>query len=238
MNELNLFKYSGDIYYEMQKYDNSYNKKVITEINNAWKKGSGIDEIGHIWVDSNFLPQILRTDESNAKYIVARINVAEKRELSGIIFIHGPEILKIIDSELQNSDTIKRERNLKVSRNTYNAIVDSDAAFKKRAEFKEIMSDEKKRLKKRRIMRYKVTRDELTGELLDLKNCQFSHIRSWARYPQYAVNIENGHIVNKETHNIITSNGINDEDELIVLCDELGWDTSWYQEYKDVFGDL
>ena len=42
-------------------------------------------------------------------------------------------------------------------------------------------------------------------------------------YQEYSDNIENGLIVNKETHDKITRKEINDEDELYDLCIDNGW---------------
>ena len=39
----------------------------------------------------------------------------------------------------------------------------------------------------------------------------------------------NGLIVNKDTHFIITQEGVNDEEELYKLCYEKGWNTDWYE---------
>jgi len=90
-------------------------------------------------------------------------------------------------------------------------------------------------LKKRRIKTYKIKFDELTGLPLDTKNSDFSHIRSFSLFPGLADNINNGLIVNKNTHKIITEKNINDEEELYDLCIEMNWQTNWYDEFKENF---
>lgn len=237
MNEIDFFRPSSDIYFTMREYDDSYNENVIRQIEKAWRKGSGVDRFGHVWVDTNFFHTILRTDKSNARYIIAQIDEREKRVINGTIYIHGPEVLKLLDSERMYSSTIKRSKNLAVSRDTYLAIEDSDSVSFMRAEYMEDMNEERKKLKGRRISRYGIDFDELTGEELK-SNCQFSHIRSWTRYPRYALDIDNGLIVNNSTHKIITSCGVNDEEELFDLCQDENWDISWYDKYKRKFGNL
>ena len=74
--------------------------------------------------------------------------------------------------------------------------------------------------------------DELTGKNIDIRTCEFSHIRSVSMYQEYSDNIENGLIVNKETHDKITRKEINDEDELYDLCIDNGWNLQWYEKYK------
>ncbi len=237
MNEVDFFRYSRDIYFTMKEYDNTYNENVIKQIEKAWRDGSGVDGFGHVWVDTDFFHIILRTDKSNARYIVAQIDQREIKEIDGKAYVHGPEVLKLLDSERLYSGTIKRAKNLVVSRDTYLAIEDSDSVSLMRAENMEQMSDERKKLKKKRISQFNITFDELTGEVLS-RNCQFSHIRSWTRYPQYALRIDNGLIVNMDTHSIITAYGVNDEEELFVLCQNKGWNISWYQKYKEDFEAL
>lgn len=70
---------------------------------------------------------------------------------------------------------------------------------------------------------------------LDIKNSDFSHIRSYSLYPLSADNIKNGLIVNKSTHKIITEENISDEDELYALCKKMGWTTNWYDKFKESF---
>ena len=50
----------------------------------------------------------------------------------------------------------------------------------------------------------------------------------------YALNIDNGLIVNVDTHEIITARAIVNEESLLNLCEELGWKTDWYIVYKNL----
>ena len=91
---------------------------------------------------------------------------------------------------------------------------------------------QKRKLKSKRIKKYNIKEDELTGKNIDIRTCEFSHIRSVSMYQEYSDNIENGLIVNKETHDKITRKEINDEDELYDLCIDNGWNLQWYEKYK------
>ena len=53
-------------------------------------------------------------------------------------------------------------------------------------------------------------------------------------YPEFSEFIWNGLIVNKKTHNIITSETVNEEEELYSLCFRKGWNIQWYDKYKDI----
>ena len=235
MNEISIYKNANDFVFITPKYDEEkYNVKVINEIINAWKNGGNLDSYGRVWVDTYYLPRILRTNNTNAKYLLGGISDRLKMVYDGREYVKGTEIGRLIDMGIQSADEISKEDNLRYSRDVYNSIVDSDTAQLLRARNMEQMKKEKKKLKKKRINEYNIEKDELTNEQLDIKTCQFSHIRSWSLYPELAINIDNGHIVNETTHDIITKYGINDEDELLALCIEMGWNTEWYQNYKNM----
>ncbi len=54
-------------------------------------------------------------------------------------------------------------------------------------------------------------------------------------YKYLSDDIDNGLLVNKETHRLITERGIQDEEELLALCQEQGWKTDWYGIYCSKF---
>lgn len=237
MNEVSIYKNAKDFVFITPGYNEEYNQKVINEIVNAWKNGGNLDNYGRVWIDVCYLPQILRTNNANARYLLGKIPNKYKMT-NETVFVRGTEIGKLIDMGIQSADTISKERNLRYSRNVYHSIVDSETAQLLRAKHMEQIRVEKRKLKDKRMKKYNITRDELTGETLDRTNCQFSHIRSWSVYPELATNIDNGHIVNKGTHDIITSHEINDENELLSLCVERKWDTEWYNSYINIFGSI
>lgn len=119
----------------------------------------------------------------------------------------------------------------------YLAIRDSDTACFLRAEYYESLKNCVKKLKKLRIKKFNITHDELTGEILKKRTSEFSHIRSCSIYPHFMDNIFNGHIVNKEIHEIITDRSINDENQLYDLCVKMNWKTNWYDEYIQYFNN-
>ena len=104
-----------------------------------------------------------------------------------------------------------------------------------RARYYEDLIDKKNKLKARRIKKYKIVIDELTGFSLKIRTAEFSHIRSVAIYPELQLELDNGLIVNKKTHEIITEKGIQNEDDLYNLCLEKSWNTKWYNYYKQIF---
>ena len=116
----------------------------------------------------------------------------------------------------------------------YCFIRDSKKAEVLRARYYENIEDQRKKLKKRRIKKYNITVDELTRKLLNLKTAEFSHIRSVAIYPDLQLEEDNGLIINKETHSIITKNNIQNEEDLVRLCVQKRWETGWFVYYKKI----
>ncbi len=228
--------YASAIQYISPGDDYIDNQSVANEIKRAWDESCVVDKFGHIWLTDSCLNSILRTSKDNAKYYVQQIRKEHKSKDGDVTYIRGSEIIRFIDERLQNAGEIKKEKNLRFSYEMYSAIRDSDSARLLRAEYFESVKNCAKKLKKIRINQFNITQDELTGEILKKRTSEFSHIRSCSVYPYLMDNIINGHIVNKETHELITANSINDENELYNLCEEMGWNTAWYNDYVNYFG--
>lgn len=206
--------------------------KVVTELNNSWNNCCFLDDRGQIWIEISKLNSILRTNKSNANYYVAQIKEENKIRMNNKTYTIGYEVIKLIDKFIQNENSgSKKSMYLKYSENLYHAIRDSDTSQNLRNTYQLMLSDNRKKLKKIRTKKYKIKFDELTGEPLKRIKSEFSHIRSFAIFKELGDRIENGLIVNRDTHQIITKAGINDEDELLDLCKEHSWKTNWYDNY-------
>lgn len=221
---------------EIQKPKNS-STKTCTEITNAWSESVYYDDKGIIWVDSDRLHSILRTTKPNAKYEIELISKEYKNNklVPNKVYIKGYIIESIIDKNIQKEKVGKRKGYLKYSENVYRDLRDSDEIELKRAEHLALIEEARKKLKSKRIKKYNINYDELTGKSLVRRSAEFAHIRSYAIYKHLANDVENGLIVNKETHKIITANNVNDENELFKLCEEMKWNTDWYTKYRNFF---
>mgnify|MGYP007106268965 CR=1 FL=1 len=74
----------------------------------------------------------------------------------------------------------------------YNLINTSNDVKLVRLEFDNYLKAQKRKLKSKRIKKYNIKEDELTGKNIDIRTCEFSHIRSVSMYQEYSDNIENG----------------------------------------------
>lgn len=223
---------AGDIdYIKPALFDGGY-KGTFTAIKNACDEIWG-DERGNLFVNSAYLDRILRTKSFVAKEILVNIPREEKLIFQGVTYVTLGEIMKIVTKRLQELPVGKTRSYLLLAEQFLINIRDNDKFINKRTEMQLQLIEEFKTLKKKRIKRYKIENDELTGKIL-LKGAQFSHIRAKSIYPAYALNIDNGLIVNVDTHEIITARAIVNEESLLNLCEELGWKTDWYIVYKNL----
>lgn len=210
-------------------------KATCTQIKNAWVNFTHIDDEGVIWVDIERIHSILRTNKVIAKYKLKDIEDKDILRYGKKVYVKAYQIRNLIDSAIQIEKIGKKKEYLRYSEQIYMAIRDCDTAEIIREKYNSLMESERRKLKNKRIREYKIKNDELTGDRLEKETAEFSHIRSYAIFREVATNIENGLIVNKETHSIITKRGINDEIELYDLCIEKNWSTDWYLKYKNYF---
>lgn len=205
------------------------NDNWATAIQNAWLKGANLDGHGVVWINSKYLHTLLRVNKNLVNYYLATIGK------SGANYITGTEFIFLLSNIFDSATTFRRRDYIRYSRTLYYLITDSDKAEVMRARYYEDLIDKKNKLKAQRIKKYKIVIDELTGSNLKIRTAEFSHIRSVAIYPDLQLELENGLIVNKKTHEIITEKGIQNEDDLYSLCLEKSWNTKWYNYYKRIF---
>ena len=205
--------------------------KVVKEISNAWKNTSIIDYKGWVWVKKDRLHSILRTTKNNTDYIFMQIPDEYKANFGNETYVRGYEVLRLIAKSMEENGTGTKAVYLETSKQYYDSISTCDKAKLLRLEYENQLKTQRKLLKKKRINAYKIKHDELTKEPLKVRTAEFSHIRSVAMYKLISDSIDNGLIVNKNTHSIITSHGINDEIELLDLCKEMNWAVDWYDIY-------
>lgn len=222
-----------DILFTFEPHNEISNQRVVEQIRKAWTEGGGIDDFGTIWVDIRFLHTILRTTRIKANRMYNNAPDRFKRIINGKRYLNGAAVIGMLGDERTTSATRTRYDYLGVSMDSYRDIDRSSDVGELRDRVRADRAKKQRNLKKDRKKRFGVTKDELTGEPLDDRTSEFSHIRSFSCYPELGLCVENGLLVNKTTHEVITALGISDEDELFRLCREKGWSTEWYGAYKE-----
>ncbi|HHQ4505563.1 TPA: hypothetical protein ACSP3X_000352 [Aeromonas hydrophila] len=208
-------------------------EKVCAEIVNAWNDHTIFDNLGRPWVERSALNRILRTSRENANYRVAKLFAIYKANANGKSYVKGEAVLFLLSESVLNARSLLREIALQYSQQLYIAIQDCDKARLMRAEHYEFVKKIVKNLKMNRMRCFNIESDELTNIELHKVSAEFSHIRSASLYPHLATFQENGLIVNKDTHALITRFNINDEDELLALCKQKKWNILWYEKYLE-----
>ena len=234
-NELIPYRQGKDLNYTEPVLENQITQKVKSELQRAWRDSILIDEKGWMWVKKNKLHSIIRTNKANAQFLVMRLSSEFKCNFNGELYIRGYKVLELLAKTIEENGAVKKGLNLEASKNFYDAINTCESVRLQRLEYDYTLNEARKKLKKKRRTKYKLTHDELTGEPLIIRSCEFSHIRSQSIYRELSDHIDNGLIVNKETHRLITERGINDENELLSFCKEQGWKTDWYDAYIHKF---
>lgn len=228
--------FENNIPYVQPDKPDELNISTLTSIVNAFEAEAYLDEQGQLWLAKDKLHSILRTTKANANAMFGRF--VNKINIEGHMFVRASEVSGKIFQEIEEANSLKKGEYLKFSSQCLTAIRDSDRSVVKRAWYNEKQREEKKKLKSRRIKKYDVTTDELTGERLIKRTAEFSHIRSASLHKSVSLEIENGLIVNKTTHDIITAQEISDEEDLKSLCEINKWSLHWYPSYKKKFGDI
>jgi hypothetical protein len=206
------------------------NHATEKSIYNAWMKTAMIDNHGAVWLLPDRLAEILRTSKPNARYIQSNIRDEYKRQSANGTYLNYSEVNRILTDIAQHAGSTKREQYADFSESIGRSIRKCGKAQLLRAQTYEAITDEKRKLKSIRIKALKLVADELTLVPL-LKTSEFAHIRSCAIYPQFATNWNNGLILNRDTHLIVTQHEINNEHQLLQLCKERNWQTKWYHTY-------
>lgn len=218
-------------------HDERAKKKVITEISNAWQAATRFDNKGWLWIRKDKLHCILRTQKNKINYILMQIDDEHKVSFGNEEYVRGYKILELIAKEIEENGVGTKGIYLNTSKSYYDCINECDKVQLLRLQYDGWIKEQRKKLKNKRIKKYKITFDELTGK--ELKNdAEFSHIRSVSTFKHISDSIDNGLIVNKETHKIITARGIQDEAELKNLCIEHDWNIDWYLPYVEKLGIL
>ncbi len=228
-----IFNKSHSIDYNLESIPDRLYKPSAQKTLNAWENGTLVDTIGQVWIISDFLPSIWRTDASTASFFIGGISNNDKANFGGNDCIKYSAVIYRLNELIQSPISSKRRDYLRVSDDIGKRVRDSDPVEVIQLRYREFIEEVKKRLKQQRIKNYSISSDELTGKILNISLCEFHHIRRQSIYTDMISFLWNGLIINKETHNIITANEISDEYDLKAICEKKGWNTDWFNIYEE-----
>jgi hypothetical protein len=226
------YKNFRDLEIDFPEANSTLAKSTVASINNAIEEGAIIDKGGVLWIKADKLNVVWRTDKPTARQIVLGIPKGKfRRTINNEEYIRHAEVMKWIFYRLESA-TGSKEKYLEHTESILLYILKEPAIRIYKLEMALVWGSQKRLLKGERIERYNIHSDELTGVALK-PGSEFSHIISVASDPELADQIWNGLVVNTETHKLITSKGITNHIDLLCLCEEKEWETSWYDNFDN-----
>jgi hypothetical protein len=102
---------------------------------------------------------------------------------------------------------------------------------KRRAIYAEKLQRKRVKLKKARMKYLAIKADELTGQPITEREAQFSHVMAVSLFPEFALEVWNGLIIDRTLHAQLTARGVLDDNDLLRECEQRQWNTDWHPEF-------
>lgn len=227
--ECRFTELSMNIDKEIKEYN--LNERTTKSIISALKKGI-ITSPGEVWISKEKIWHILRKKSAKeSNYEIEKIKDHDKIKINDEIFINSAAIIDLLIRKYvgnPNNDILSSVIEMLVR------IQNDKVVQGQREKYNRQIKEQLAQLGKTRVKEKGIKNDELTGEMLK-KRYDFHHVRarSISGNERYQLDIELGLVINKDTHKVITKEGIVDEDELYVFCMNNNWKIDWYDTLKE-----
>jgi hypothetical protein len=205
----------------------------ITAIVNAFFVNTKICVNGIPYLKVSGLSTILRTGNSGAERpliyqgMSGVISASEIVDIEGVEHISGPTLRALIDTRM--SQTTGRTRQyLLVAMESYERILNLSQVRDLKELFLDDIRNNRSLLKTQRIAECNIIACEFTGAIFTSRQeVEFAHIESVVTNPLLALNINNGVIILKTIHQILTRSGIHGFEGMYNFCVENNYSTVW-----------
>lgn len=209
------------------------NEGHITSIVNAFFVNTKICVNGIPYLKVSGLSTILRTGNSGAERpliyqgMPGVISAAEIVEIEGVEHISGPTLRGLIDTRLAQT-TGRTRQYLNVAMESYERILNLSQVRDLKEVFLDDIRNNRSLLKTQRIAQYNITVCEFTGQdIINPQDVEFAHIESVVSNPMLALSVDNGVIIQKAIHQILTRNGIHGYEGMYNFCVQNNYSTTW-----------
>lgn len=217
----------------LQQLSNSH----INGIKNAFNSGIMVLNNGLLYVKVSQLRNLLRTANGahNSMWqdgMFGYVSPSRPFEVGNEICISGPDFCALLDARI--SSTIgKQNIYLKYVRSIYQNITSAAFVQELRTAFLIDVDQQRPYLKAGRISKYGIASCEFTGETINDANAfEFAHIMSVSTHLFYAKNIDNGVIIKKELHRMLTRLNIHSFAGMLEFCEERKFSTRWAEDFN------
>lgn len=215
--QLSIVKMAKDISYEKPDHPNNLVKEdEYNKIDTTLANSVALTNAGTTLVSEDALPELLAETKKDTRYIVDNeIPDDAKVTIDGVNYIKsGPVIEKTHTRSEEHPDAMKRAKNSYSEQSLVN-ISKSETVKAQKGDFEDFAKKTEKKLGKTRKKNNDIDCDEVTGEPLK-GNGDFHHKNKKTIYtdPVKRLNPDEGIIVNKDTHQDIHKNNVNNEEDL------------------------
>lgn len=209
------------------------NEGHITAIVNAFFINTKICINGIPYLKVNGLSTILRTGNSGSERpliyqgMPGVISAAEIVEIQGVEHISGPTLRGLIDTRLSQA-TGKTKQYLLIAMASYERILNLSQVRDLKEVFLDDIRNNRPLLKTQRIAEYNITTCEFSEvTFVNRLDVEFAHIESVVSNPMLALNVNNGVIILKSIHQVLTRRGIHGYEGMYNFCLENNYLTDW-----------
>ncbi len=213
--QLTVIETANNISYEKPARNTTLIKdEAYDKIDRALSKVA-ITNAGTILVPKDTLGTLINAQKADANFIYEELSTNSKINISNKDYIKGESVVGMCYSRSAEHQNTNTRRLCEYTHKSLLNISTSDAVKVKQSDYQDYAREEEKQLCKKRKKEYSITHDEITGEPLK-GNGEFHHIDKKAIYtdPVKRLDIDGGIVINKETHNRITKEGINNKEKL------------------------
>ncbi len=210
--------------------------RTLNGIISALNSGVIVNSNGAIFINVSVLHTLLRTNPGAANTIwqdgiPGYVSGVDGRTIEGNIYISGSDFVGLLDARRQTSIG-QSKLYLQFIQAAYNTISDHPQIIDVRSAFIKTIDNMRSTLKSKKIQEKNITCCEFTGiKFNDTNQVEFAHINSIITDPENALNINNGVIIMKQIHAMLTKQQIQTFAGMYEFCQRNNYFTDWAEAF-------
>ncbi|MBB1202658.1 hypothetical protein EGM70_20470 [Enterobacteriaceae bacterium 89] len=211
--------------------------RTLNGIITALKAGIIINSNGALFINISYLHTLLRTNPGAANTIwqdgiPGYVSGVDSRNIQGDLYITGSDFIGLLDARLQTAIG-QSKIYLQFIQAAYSTISTHPQISDVRTAFIKTIDRMRSTLKKKKIQDKNITCCEFTGfEFERDSQVEFAHINSIITDPENALNINNGVIIMKKIHAVLTQLQVQNFSGMYEFCQKNDYSTAWAEDYS------
>lgn len=210
--------------------------RTLNGIISALNSGVIVNSNGAIFINVSVLHTLLRTNPGAANTIwqdgiPGYVSGVDGRTIEGSIYISGSDFVGLLDARRQTSIG-QSKLYLQFIQAAYNTISDHPQLIDVRTAFIKTIDKMRSTLKSRKIKEKNITCCEFTGfKFTNVNQVEFAHVNSIITDPENALNTNNGVIIMKQIHAVLTKLQIQTFSGMYIFCQQNNFFTDWAEAF-------